>query len=86
MLLGTLSRSGANLPHARRLLWSGEAYAGGTVRTMILHHLFPALLVAFNIGAAVTSFMEKDWMKGAYWLLSAACLALVHMMDTSASQ
>lgn len=39
--------------------------------------LFPALLLALNVGAALMSFKGGNWRQGAYWLASAVCVAMV---------
>ena len=39
--------------------------------------LFPALLLALNVGAALMSFTGGNWRQGAYWLASAVCVAMV---------
>jgi hypothetical protein len=39
--------------------------------------LFPALLLAGNIGAAIVCFCMRDWKRGTYWLASGICIAMV---------
>lgn len=33
--------------------------------------IFPLLLIALNLGAAVMSFIHRDFRKGTYWLAAA---------------
>ena len=39
--------------------------------------LFPACLIAINIGAAIVSIYTGDYRRGIYWVSSAISLAMV---------
>ena len=39
--------------------------------------IFPILLFACTIGAAITALATSDWKRGAYWLASAARITCV---------
>ena len=39
--------------------------------------IFPALMILMNVGASVMAFKAGDWRRGAYWITSAVCLAMV---------
>jgi hypothetical protein len=45
--------------------------------TIDKRYVFPAMLMAFNIGAAVMSFFGGDTKRGVYWLASGICIAMV---------
>ena len=34
-------------------------------------YIFPAVLIALDVGAAVMCFIGKDYKKGVYWLAAA---------------
>ncbi len=34
-------------------------------------YIFPAVLIALDVGAAIMSFIGKDYKKGVYWLAAA---------------
>ena len=47
------------------------------MKDALVARLFPAMLLLFNVGAAVMALSHRDWQRGVYWLASAVCIGCV---------
>lgn len=44
---------------------------------MKLQYLFPAALIALEVGAAGVYFCQGNWRLGVYWVCAAICGAMI---------
>ncbi len=42
-------------------------------------HIFPALMLLLNLGAAAMCFLSGDWKRGIYWLAGGVCIVTVSL-------